>query len=66
MPVEHGPHFLGSVSVISGKLDLAVADLRDLSELALEVLLHFAPDGVELHADFFYLASIGRPGELAG
>jgi len=65
VPIQHGPHFLCCVVLISGKLDLAVSNLRHLGQFALEVLFHLAPDGVELHSDFFDFVSVGRPGKLA-
>ena len=57
MPVQHRPYFLRSMVLISGKLDLAIADLRHFGQLALEVILHYISDGVKLHANFFYFVS---------
>ena len=56
MTIKNRFHFLRRVIEISGKLDLAVADFRDLGQCAFEVLFHLVAHGVKLHADFFDLA----------
>src|SRR4029077_10399419 len=66
MPVQHGLHFLRGMVSIARKLDFAITDGRDLGEFSLEIVLHHFPDGVKLHADFFYLVSFGCPRKLAG
>ena len=64
--IEHGPHFLRSMAVVAGKLDFAIADRGDFRQLALEVVLHHAADGVELQPDLVDLVITGCPGQLAG
>ena len=60
--VEQALHFFGRIIEVTGELDFAVADFRDLLYGAGEVSLHLVAHGIELNADFFDLA-LGCPAQ---
>src|SRR6266852_5409841 len=64
--VENGADFLRRLGEVARELEFFVANLRNLRDGALEILLHEVAHGVELQTDAFNVMSFSRPRRARG